>query len=116
MPTTRYRSDIVGQLAPEKPTKSFDFREKAPQSATDIEAFAALEPEQQKSLETAFRGLVTMLHYAKPGGEVGAAHQSHHLGYDFGLMEELARDPATLGRAQLALMDIEPDAFYLEQL
>lgn len=78
--------------------------------------FFSLAPEEQTALCTAFEGLVAALHYARPGDEVSAAHQTHHLGYDHLLVEELAVDQPTLQRAQATLRESNPDSFYLRQL
>jgi len=86
-----------------------------PASESQLKILEELSQEQLIALETSFDGLVKMMSFGVKRDQVaGIAHQSHHLGWDHIIMEQLARDPDTLARAEAELRRRHPESLYFD--
>jgi hypothetical protein len=82
-------------------------------SDDEIQGLEGLSEPDLRSLSTGFNGLVATMRLCRDKSSiVGAAHQSHHLGWDHYVVEALAQDEPTLKRAEAKLMISNPDSLY----
>src|ERR1700722_8271554 len=80
----------------------------------ELSRLEGLDQEQLNDLNTTFNGLVSWMDsmHVRRSEVAGMAHQSHHLGWDYALMEAMAEDARTLARAEGKLRQINPGSSY----
>ena len=83
-------------------------------SHDEIASLEGVSSADLEKLRLTFTGLLGVMDLYACGRSnlVDAAHQSHHMGWDHVLMEELAADLATVERAEIELRASNPDAVY----